>query len=654
MLAARGLRKGFGPFDVLDGVEWGIPPGSRWGLVGANGSGKTTLLRILAGEIAPDAGEIQRPGASSAAYLPQEGGELPEGTLLEAILSPFTAVAAMESEIARLHHAVAEAGSGSGPAAADLARRLGDLQHRFEAAGGFTLETEARVILSGLGFAAEDAARPLAEFSGGFRMRALLGSLLLRRPDYLLLDEPTNHLDLDGIGWLEAYLARLPSALVVVSHDRLFLNRLVESVAELERGRLRVFRGDYDRYREEKRASRERAGAAAAREAKRRAEVGRFVERFRSKATKARQVQDRIRMLQKMPATEVPAEEAAWGFSFPPIPRPPRLVLEMRGVAKAFGGAAVLRGADLTVERGDRVALIGPNGCGKTTLLRIASGLLAADDGDVGLGEGVSARYAAQHVLETLIPGRTVLEELQDLAPSRGQGELRSLLGIFQFSGEDVFKKVERLSGGEKNRLALARLVLDPGNFLLLDEPTNHLDFTAREALEDALQAFEGAVLFASHDRYFVNRVATRAAWFEEGRLKVVDGGYDAYVEAAAAAREDRAEPSGAAAGSAPTGRDLRRLDRRTAAEARNARNRVVRELRGKVGRLEAEIVSKESRLAALHAALADPATYRDAGAAEALGREQKALEAELPDLLRRWEAATAELQAVETAPETP
>jgi ATP-binding cassette subfamily F protein 3 len=649
MLRASGIRKAFGAFDVLDGVDWGITPGSRWGLVGPNGAGKTTLVRILAGLEESDAGRVERPGGSTIAYLPQEGMERvgdergPEGTLLEAILSPFTEIAAMEAEITRLQHAMAE---GAG-AIEEIAEKLGDVQHRFEAMGGFTLEAEAKIILTGLGFDPADHGRALAEFSGGYRMRALLGSLLLRRPDYLFLDEPTNHLDLDGVGWLESYITRIPSAVVVVSHDRLFLNRTVASIAELDRGRARTYRGGYDAYRVEKEAERERAAATAGRERKREAEVRRFIERFRFKATKARQVQERIKMLEKSERTAVPEEEIDWGFRFPHLSPSPRFVLRMQDVVKSYGPRRVLDGVTLVIERGDRVALVGPNGCGKSTLLRIAGAILAADDGDVRIGDGVLTRYFAQHVTETLTPGRTVLEEIQETAPSRRQGELRSLLGIFQFSGDDVFKKVESLSGGEKNRLALARLALDPGHFLLLDEPTNHLDLAAREALEEALNEYEGTVLLVSHDRYFINRVASRVAGFDSGRIFVVEGDYDAFA-AETARRTERAAaaaPSEAGGGAGVPKREERRL----AAVSRNERNRALRQLRKSVATLEDEIGRRETRLAEIAELLADPATYRADGLAETLGREQKALQSDLPDLIARWEETSAELQSAES-----
>ncbi|HKY31782.1 MAG TPA: ABC-F family ATP-binding cassette domain-containing protein, partial [Candidatus Polarisedimenticolia bacterium] len=523
MIRLESVSKAYGARPVLSGLDWAIAPHARVGLVGRNGSGKTTLLRLIQGEEEPDAGRVERAKGLSLGYLPQEGARAAAGTVLEALLAGFPEIAALESELALLHDRMARE---QGRALEELTRQAGEAQHGLEAAGGFTIEAEARRILTGLGFAPSDAGRPLAEMSGGFRMRAALGALLLKSPDYLLLDEPTNHLDLEAVAWLESFLAASPSALIIVSHDRTFLNRLAGSIADLERGRVVVYAGNYDAYRREKQAVRDRQLAAAAQEGRRREEIERFIERFRYKATKARQVQSRIKMLEKMTRTEVDPEERTWRFLLPPAPRSAAVVLRLDGVVKGYGGAPVLGGPggglDLELRRGDRVALVGPNGSGKSTLLKLAAGRLGADAGRVEQGEKVVAHYFAQHLLDTLTPGRTVIEEMQAWAPSRTPGELRSLLGVFQFRGEEVFKKVDSLSGGEKSRLALARLMLDPGNFLLLDEPTNHLDLPAREALEDALARYDGTLLFVSHDRYFVGRVATRVLALAGGRASPV------------------------------------------------------------------------------------------------------------------------------------
>jgi ATP-binding cassette subfamily F protein 3 len=352
-------------------------------------------------------------------------------------------------------------------------------------------------------------------------------------------------------------------------------------------------------------------------------------------------------MLEKAERTAVPDEEVEWGFRFPHLSPAPRFVLRLQDVVKSYGPRKVLEGVNLVIERGDRVALVGPNGCGKSTLLRIASAILAADDGDVRIGDGVLTRYFAQHVTETLTPGRTVLEEIQETAPSRRQGELRSLLGIFQFSGDDVFKRVEALSGGEKNRLALARLALDPGHFLLLDEPTNHLDLAAREALEEALNEYEGTVLLVSHDRYFINRVASRVAGFDSGRLYVFEGDYDTFA-AETARRMETAAAAAPSTSGVPSGA-LKREERRLAAVSRNERNRILRALRKNVASLEEEIGRSERRLQEIADVLTDPATYKNQGLAESLGREQKSIQGELSDLIARWEKTSAELQSAES-----
>ncbi len=692
------VARNYGVHEVLTGVDWSIPPASRVGLVGPNGSGKTTLLRLMAGLETPDAGSVDIVRGTSIGYLPQEGARLPEGSLLEAMLEPFREVYTLERELERLHHEMATV---TGERLETLTHQSGEVQHRFEAAGGFDLEVRAKIILGGLGFAPEDHARPLQEFSGGYRMRAALGSLLLRRPDYLLLDEPTNHLDLEAVTWLEGFLAEVPSSLVIVSHDRTFLNRLATTIAEVEGGKVRVWAGNYDRYRKAKDEAREIARKKATQEAHRVEEVERFIERFRYKATKARQVQSRIKMLEKMERTELMAEDFSWNFTLPQVARSAQRVALLQAVQKSFGTKEVLQGADLEIHRGDRVALVGPNGCGKSTLLQILAGRLGADGGTVELGEKVVLHYFAQHVLETLTPGRTVMEEMQAWAPNLGAQKLRSLLGIFQFSGDDVFKRVEVLSGGEKNRVALARLTLDPGNFLLLDEPTNHLDLPTREALEDALAGYAGTLLFVSHDRYFINKVATRVVTFQQGRLISYRGGYDDYLaamravdsvsrpgKASAAQRPDKAASGkspgackAAAAGRArgqahaqatppASARPLPRASqptsspaavppaenrshasreaRRSEAETRNRRNRALRIHQARIASLEAKIVPNEARLKEIDSALASSDTYKETGLARSLGEEKKSLEIELAHLYDEWEEATSDLQREE------
>jgi len=684
MLRLNGVTRSYGVHEVLKGVDWGIPPRARVGLVGPNGAGKTTILRIIAGVEEADKGTVDITRGLTIGYLPQEGARLAEGTVLDALLAPFAEVAVLERELEQLHHDMATA---TGERQESFMRRAGDVQHRFEAAGGFTLETQAKAILGGLGFGPEDHARPLREFSGGFRMRAALGALLMQQPDYLLLDEPTNHLDLEAVQWLEAFLLDSRSALVMVSHDRTFLNRLATSIAEMDDGKVRLWGGNYDAFRRDKEQARALAAKHAASEAHRIGEVERFIERFRYKATKARQVQSRIKMLEKMERTEIMAEDHTWAFNFPPVPRSAQRVALLAGVHKSYGGRGVLKSLDLEIWRGDRIALVGPNGCGKSTLLRVVSGVEPADAGRLEIGDKVVIHYFAQHVLETLQAGRTVIDELRAWAAGRTDQQLRSLLGIFQFSGEDVFKKVAVLSGGEKNRLALARLCLDPGNFLLLDEPTNHLDLPTREALEDALASYGGTLVFVSHDRYFINRVANKVAAFRDGRLALYDGGYDDYLAAARgaaptaraaavaratggakslhthatgaktaptpAAAGGRATIPGAAPGGGAPGSGAPDADRkalkRTEAETRNRRNRELKGFRDRVRQIESSIEPLEVRLKAIEAAMADPETWHDGSRARSLGEERKAIEIELAHLYDDWDHATTDLQSEET-----
>jgi len=474
----------------------------------------------------------------------------------------------------------AEAGGrNENESAEDVTEAYGDVQHRYEALGGYRLEADAKAILAGLGFAAGDVHRPLAAFSGGWRMRAALARLLLARPDLLLLDEPTNHLDLEALAWLEGFLEDYPGTIVFVSHDRYFLNRMATEIAEIEGGTFATSPGSYDDYVEQKAARREMLEAAQAQQARRVAEIQQFIDRFRYKATKARQVQSRVKALERMGRIEVRRGPRRIRFRFPEPPRSGQSVCALRGIHKAYGDRIVYAGADLAVARGDRIALVGPNGAGKSTLLKILAGVLPFERGERALGHNVSAHYYAQHQLDQLTPAHTILREIESAAPDEATERLRSILGAFLFSGDDVEKRVAVLSGGEKARLALAKMLVRPANFLCLDEPTNHLDLAAREVLEDALDQFAGAMVFISHDRYFINRLATRVVEVREGHLRAFPGDYDAYVEAVrreAATGEAKSEPGkkvGAAPAVAPGtgGRGAAPVDRRGGTAARAA-----------------------------------------------------------------------------------
>jgi ATP-binding cassette, subfamily F, member 3 len=653
VIQLESVSKAYGDRVLFEHVTWQLGGRERIGLVGPNGVGKTTLCRILAGLEVPDTGRVSRARDATVGYLPQEAAGEAHGSVLGEALSGFPEVWEIERQLedlaARLHTAPDEATA-----------RYGDLQHRFEALGGYRLETEARVVLSGLGFRGVDFARPLQEFSGGWRMRAALARLLLQRPTLLLLDEPTNHLDLESLGWLESYLDAYDGSVIVVSHDRYFLNRMVTAVAELSPAGLEVYPGDYDDYLAQRAARQALLEARAKNQAKRVAEIERFIERFRYKSSKARQVQSRIKMLARLDRVEVDGPAREIRFSFPAPPRTGRHVVQLRRIAKAYGPQVVYAGIDLDIERGDRIALVGPNGAGKSTLLRILAGVLPADAGERTLGAHVSPHYYAQHQIDALDPARTVLEEMEAAAPETDRTRLRTLLGAFLFSGDTVDKRVQVLSGGEKARLALARMLVRPAPLLCLDEPTNHLDLASRVVLEDALADFPGTLVFISHDRYFINRLATKVVEVRDGRLVIHLGGYDDYQ--AALERPGTGRPSSARPAQPQRVEAVppsRRADPATAgaptpsteggrAPGRRRVDPAVRELRRRLDTLEAEIHSIEARLEDLGRTLADPALYVDGERARAVALERQQAEEHVAWLLHEWETLSESLAAHE------
>jgi ATP-binding cassette subfamily F protein 3 len=601
----------------------------------------------------PDSGQVSLPRSVTVGYLPQEAAGSASGSVLAEALSGFAAVWALEREMEDVALSLETTPDDA------LTQRYGELQHRFEALGGYRLETQARAILSGLGFRADELARPLTEFSGGWRMRASLARLLLLAPSLLLLDEPTNHLDLASLAWLENFLSSYDGTVVVVSHDRYFLNRMVTSIADLTPDGLVVYPGDYDDFLVEREARRELLEARARNQAKRIAEVERFIERFRYQATKARQVQSRIKALEKIERIELPGARRGIHFSFPEPPRTGRRVATLTDVHKAYGDNVVYTGVNVAVERGDRVALVGENGAGKSTLLKILAGVLPFERGERTLGAHVTVHYYAQHQLDALRATRTVLEELEAVAPEATHTRLRTILGAFLFSGDTVEKKVAVLSGGEKARLALARMLVRPAALLCLDEPTNHLDLASREVLESALAGFPGTIVFISHDRYFINRIATVVVEVAGGVLTSYPGSYDDYLEAkergtvpvtpapvvrlaeSRRATPTRPAPSGsdgrrpaappatpaAASVSAPTVRIIRK---RGTAE--------IRELKRRVEDLERQIHALERRIAEIGALLTNPKLYIDGDRVREVSRERKEAEERMSGLLREWE----------------
>ncbi len=528
MITLSHVQKSFGSKVLFKDCSLQIGVRDRVGLIGPNGSGKTTLFRMIMEEEPIDEGEIRVAKAVRIGCLPQEVISFTGNTVLGEVLKSAAAVTSLQDKMRILEE---ELSSMDDPKEQErLAKEYGRLQERYTILGGYGLEAEAKTILKGLGFKEKDFERPTGELSGGWLMRICLAKILLQSPDLLLLDEPTNHLDLEALIWLEEFLLNYPGAMVIVSHDRVFLNHLIDRIAEIEAQKIDLYYGDYDHYLEEKEARREIIEATYKTQQKKIEQTERFIERFRAKNTKSRQVQSRIKMLEKLERIELPKEKKEVRFRFPAPLRSGHKVIEVRNLHKSYGDIRVYKGIDLTLNRGDKAALVGPNGAGKSTLLKILAGVLDFEKGEVELGKNVTRAYFAQYQLDLLNPENTVFEEILSIATEESQTELRTLLGTFLFSGEDIEKKVSVLSGGEKSRLILAKMLLKPANFLLLDEPTSHLDIPSRNVLEVALRQFQGTICLITHDRHLINQIANKVIEIDHGVPQLFLGNYDDYL----------------------------------------------------------------------------------------------------------------------------
>ncbi len=645
LLRLEGVTRSFGARVLFQGVDLHVAAGDRIGLVGRNGAGKTSLLRIAAGEDEPDAGRVLRGRDVRTGLLRQEIDPAADRSVREEALLATQHIDALAEEIAALERELAALGERGEDVPADLAERYDRERDAFAFAGGFERGARVERVLAGLGFAPDDFDRPLATFSGGWLMRVELAKLLLGAPDVLLLDEPTNHLDLPSIQWFEETLLDYRGGVIVISHDRAFLRRHANRMAEVERGGVVVFEGGYDRYQDARAARREELRARASNQAREIAEKERFIERFRAKASKARQVQSRVKALEKIERVEVP--EAASKSMRMRIPEPRRsgeTVLTLSGVEKRYGEVTVYSGVDLMVRRGERLALVGPNGAGKSTLLRIAAGVLPMDGGERVLGHHVDLAFYAQHQLESLDPRRSVLEEIEHEANTDDVPRLRGHLGAFLFTGDDVEKKVSVLSGGEKARLALAKLLLRPRNLLVLDEPTNHLDVDSCDVLEEALRAYTGTLLFISHDRDFIDALATRVVEVKHGALNDYPGNYSDYARASSRASEPIASATGDAESTLPTTKQ----ERIAAREREKQRTRALERARKRLAALEEEILEREERIEALTAQLAEPDVYSDGDFVRATLAERDEVRAAIDAHYVDWEAAAAEIETLE------
>jgi len=649
LLRLENISLTFGERTLLDGITTLINPGERVGLVGPNGAGKSTLLKIIAGDLLPNSGNIHTSKAATVGYLPQDGVDPDPGcTVYEEMENSFSGIIELEQKLQEAQHELADLEQYT-PEYQKKMEQVGILQGKVERSGAYTLQSDIEKILMGLGFTEEDFNRSTTEFSGGWLMRIALGKLLLKKPMYLLLDEPTNHLDIESLRWLEQFMMKYEGAIIIVSHDKAFLDKITNRTLALENGNLLDYSGNYSYYKEKHADYLEHRRKAYENQQKEIKELQDFIDKFRYNASKAAQVQSRIKQLEKMDKIELDEREEEISFSFPPPERSGAVVMKLDHIRKQYDSNVVFEDLSYSIDRGDKIAVVGPNGAGKSTMIRMMAGHEDFSDGKREIGHNVTVSYFAQHQADELELGSTVFEIMREAAPKAEETQIRTILGCFLFQGDDVFKKVSVLSGGEKSRLALARMLMQPANFLIFDEPTNHLDMQSKKILQQALNQYEGTYMIVSHDRDFLDPIVDKVLEVRPNTVNTFLGNVSYYLEKVKQ-REEKAEKSTQQKSSSGSNNSelSRKEERRIEAQKRQQKYKQLKPLKNEIDPLEDRIEKMESRKDEIEELMAQPDFYENEEQVKEISMEYEKLKAELVEIYAMWEDLAMQISEIE------